>query len=108
MDKRQKRREDILREMAGIERMEKGRLTPEYRETEREGRKIRLGPYYKHQCWIDGANQSRRVPAEEAEALSEAVDGYQRFKELSEEYAELTVAMTQEQTAGSGRKKKPR
>ena len=108
MNKRQKRREEILKEMAGIERMEKGRLTPEYREIEREGKKIRRGPYYKHQCWVNGANQSRRVRVEEAEALSEAVDGYHRFKELAEEYAELTIAITHEKAAGSGSKKKPR
>ena len=107
MDKRQHRREQILREMAAIEHMEKGRLTPEYRQSTRQGKRVQLGPYYKHQCWENGANKSRRVPAEEAPALEQAVDGYQRFTALAREYAELTIAMTRERTAGVRSKKKP-
>jgi hypothetical protein len=107
MDKRQQRREQILKEMAGIECMEKGRLTPEYRESVREGQKVLLGPYYKHQCWEGGHNKSRRVPVEDAEALGQAVEGYQRFTALAQEYADLTIAMTREQTSGTRSKKKP-
>ena len=106
MAKAQRRREQILREMAGIERMEKGRLTAEYRERVQDGKTIRQGPYFKHQRWEQGRNQSRRVPPEQAEELREAVEGYHRFKELSEEYAELTIEMTR--SAGAGSKKKPR
>jgi hypothetical protein len=108
MSRQQKRRERILREIAGIDRMEKGRLTAEYRESIRGGKTVRQGPYYKHQCWEDGRNLSRRVPAEEAEALREAVEGYHAFKELSAEYADLTIQMTRKQTGVPRGKKKPR
>ena len=102
------RREKILAEMAQIERMERGKLTAEYRERAREGQTVVLGPYYKYQCWQDGRNVSRRVPAEEAEALQEAVDGYHHFRDLADEYAELTIQITRERTDRSRAKKKPR
>jgi hypothetical protein len=50
--------------------------------------------YYKHQKWEDGRNRSCRVPAEEAKALREALEGRQRFESLIAEFIELTVAST--------------
>ena len=88
-------RRDLLREMSLIERMEFGSLAEEYREAAGGGGETeRNGPYYKHQKWEDGRNRSRRVPAEEAEALREALEGRQRFESLSAEFVELTVAST--------------
>jgi len=100
----QERRRQILDQMAQIECMEKGRLSEEYRESRRGGKAVRLGPYYKHQCWENGRNASRRVPAEEVERLREGVDGYHRFRELADEFVEETVAMTRE-SDGEGKKK---
>ena len=88
-------RRDLLREMSLIERMEFGSLAEEYREAAgASGEPARNGPYYKHQKWEEGRNRSRRVPAEEAKALREAVEGRQRFESLSAEFVELTVAST--------------
>jgi hypothetical protein len=94
--------------MAQIDRMEKGRLSAEYSERIEEGKRVRQGPYYKHQCWEQGRNVSRRVPAEEAEELREAVDGYHKFKELSDEYSDLTIELTRKQAESPRGKKKPR
>jgi hypothetical protein len=94
--------------MAAINQMEKGSLTAEYRERIREGKSVRQGPYYKHQCWEHGRNVSRRVPAEQAEALREAVESYHQFRRLSDEYAELTMQMTRRERASPRSKKKPR
>ena len=81
--------------MSLIERMEFGSLAEEYRETTGTGAQTkRNGPYYKHQKWEDGRNRSRRVPAEEVDALRQAVEGRQRFESLSAEFVELTVAST--------------
>jgi len=101
----QNRRQQILAEMAQIDTMEKGRLTEEYRESYRDGKPVRLGPYYKYQRWENGKNLSRRVPVFQAEALRLAVDGYHRFKALAEEYAELTVEATHAASADQGKKK---
>lgn len=103
----QERRMQILEQMAQIECMEKGRLSEEYRETHKQGKTVRLGPYYKYQRWENGRNASRRVPAAEVEPLREAVDGYHRFRELATEFVELTVEMTRESASDAG-KKKPR
>ena len=96
-------RQDLLREMSLIERMEFGSLAEEYREAAEGGAGTALnGPYYKHQKWEDGCNRSRRVPAEEAAALREALEGRQRFESLSAEFVELTVASTR--NAGHSKK----
>ncbi len=102
----QKRRRQILKEMAQVDCMEKGRLTEEYRERHKDGERVRLGPYYKHQRWEDGHNVSRRVATGEVEQLRKAVDGYHEFEELSKEYAEITIGMTR-QASTEGAKKKP-
>jgi hypothetical protein len=89
--------------MSRIERMEFGSLAEEYRKAAgADGETVRNGPYYKHQKWEDGSNRSRRVPAEEAKALSEALAGRQRFESLSAEFIELTVAATR--NAGHSKK----
>jgi len=101
------RRRELLKEMAQIDCMEKGRLSEEYRERHESGRSVRLGPYYKYQRWEDGRNVSRRVPTAEAERLRVAVDGYHRFRELADEYAQITIEMTR-QAHNAESKKKPR
>ncbi len=100
----QERRRQILDQMAQIECMEKGRLSEEYREKHKDGERVRLGPYYKHQCWENGRNASRRVPAAKVEELRDAVDGYHRFRELADEYVEVTVEMTRK-SDDEGKKK---
>jgi hypothetical protein len=103
----QMRRQQILMEMTQINTMEKGRLTEEYRESYKDGKPVKLGPYYKYQRWEDGKNVSQRIPAHQAEDLRLAVEGYHRFKALADEYAELTVEMTRNHS-DSQCKKKPR
>jgi len=101
----QERRRQIHDQMAQIECMEKGRLSEEYREKHKDGERVKLGPYYKHQCWENGRNASRRVPAAKVEELRDAVDGYHRFRELADEYVEVTVEMTRESADDEGKKK---
>ena len=101
------RRKQILKQMAQIDCMEKGRLTEEYRETYREGEKVRLGPYFKHQRWEDGRNISRRVPVGEAQHLRQAVEGYHQFEALADEYVQITIERTR-QAGNHDSKKKPR
>ena len=101
----QERRRQILEEMGQIECMKKGRLSEEYREKHKDGERVRLGPYFKHQCWENGRNASRRVPAAEVERLREGVDGYHRFRELADEFVEVTVSMSRESADDEGKKK---
>ena len=108
MDNPQVRRKQILKEMGKIDRMEKGRLSAEYRERVRDGKTVRRGPYYKYQRWEGGQNISRQVPEDEAEGLRQAVEGYHRFQALAEEYAKITVEMTRHSADDKQSKKKPR
>ena len=99
------RRKQILVEMAQIDSMEKGRLTEEYRESRKDGKPVRLGPYFKYQRWEGGKNISRRIPAPKAAELRTAVEGYHRFQSLAEEYVQLTVEKTRNQSTEEGKKK---
>ena len=84
MNNLQSKRKALLNEMATIDTMHRGRLTEEYRERKVHGEVRRLGPYFKHQVWQNGRNQSQRVKPEEAERLLEGIQGLDRFKELSQ------------------------
>lgn len=95
-------RSTILEQMARLQSMEFGSLKEEFR-TNASGGKV--GPYYQLQAWHEGANLSRRVPAEEASALQEAVANRQKFEALAEEFIELTVARTRKQASAEAQKK---
>jgi hypothetical protein len=73
----------ILTRIAAIERMERGTLC------QMTGR-----PHYNHQTWRNGRNEVRYVPAGEVRALQEAIEGYQLFMKLTEQYAEEAIRLT--------------
>ena len=78
----------LLERMAAIERMERGKICP------MTGR-----PHYNHQTWRDGRNVVRYVPADEVASLQEAIDGYNLFRKLAEEYAEEIIRRTRHEHA---------
>jgi hypothetical protein len=93
--------QSVLHDLAQIQQMERGTLS-----VIRQGP---TGPYYNHQCYEKGRNVSRYVPAEQVSALQEAMDGYHRFQELVQQYAQLMVEKTRaEREAGSKKKSRRR
>jgi hypothetical protein len=100
----QQRRQDILQEMNTLTRMERGKLC-----TQSPG--PGSAPFHKLQCWHKGKNHTRYVPAHELPALQEALAGRQRFQQLAEEFVDLTVAMTHQESQAerkrNSRKSKP-
>lgn len=88
----QQRRQQILEEMNAITRMERGKLCTQSR-----------GPgapaFHKLQCWHEGKNHTRYVPAQEVAALQEALAGHGQFQRLAQEFADLTIAMTRQERA---------
>lgn len=86
----------ILADIADITTMQRGTLAEEFRERpDPQGKgTIRLGPYFKHQCWEDGRNLSRRVPPQEVPLLREDLANYERFEQLTGQLVSLTVADT--------------
>ena len=88
-------RRAILQQMAELQSMERGTLSEEYRERpDGSGGTVRLGPYFKHQVWEGGSNTSRRVPVEEVPQLRQDIQNHQRFAELADSYADLTIEQT--------------
>jgi len=73
----------ILDRMAKIERMERGKLC---RMTGRA--------HFNHQTWRNGRNEVRYVPASEVAAIQKAIEGYQRFVTLAEQYADEVIRLT--------------
>jgi DNA-binding transcriptional regulator YdaS (Cro superfamily) len=96
------RRQALLQQMERIEQMEHGALAEEYRPAADGGG--RRGPYFKHQQWKQGRNVSRRVPAEEAPALREAIEGRQHFEELARAFVDVTVAGTRAAKSAESKK----
>jgi len=80
----------VLAQIAQIPSMERGKLCA-YRHP---GRSPEAGPYFKLQIWQKGQNRTRHVRPEELPALREALEGYARFRALSDQYAQLIVAQT--------------
>lgn len=91
--------ESILQDIAQIQRLERGTVS-----VIRHGPE---GPYYNHQCYEDGRNVSRYVPEEQIPDLKEAIAGYQRFRQLVDQYVELMVGKTRAERQ-AGLKKKTR
>ncbi len=86
--------ECLLRQIAQIHRMDHGTVS-----VIRQGPH---GPYYNHQCYENGRNVSRYVPAEQVPELEQAIEGYRRFQELVKQYVQLRVEQTRaERQAGS-------
>lgn len=86
--KHTKKMQRLLERMARIERMERGKL-------------CRMGaqPHYNHQTWHNGKNVVRYVPAREKEFVQEAIDGYNLFIKLAEQYADEVIMQTRRERA---------
>jgi predicted ArsR family transcriptional regulator len=85
----------LLERMAAIGRMERGKICP------MAGR-----PHYNHQTWREGRNVVRYVPAEEVASLQEAIDGYNLFCKLAEEYADEIIRRTRQERAKNKKSKR--
>jgi hypothetical protein len=90
-------KQQILRQIAAIPAMERGKLSA----FSFEDRPGVAGPYYRLQRWENGKNHTRHVPAEEVPAVQAAVTGYAQYQQLTEQYADLVVAETRQNIAGS-------
>ncbi len=103
-----RRRDQILDEMHGIVRMRRGKLSEQYYSTiNSNGERIKQGPYYLLQGWLRGKHVSKRIPEDDVERIRGDIEGFERFKSLSTEFATVTEQLTSgTDTAAS--KKKPR
>ena len=91
--------EAMLQQIAQIHHMDRGSVS-----IIRQGPQ---GPYHNHQCYEDGRNVSRYVPAEQIPELKEAIQGYRRFQDLVEQYVQLVVERTRAERRAGVKKKTP-
>lgn len=93
--------QQLLAQIVAIERMETGKLST-YTPRGKSGEADR---YYKLQSWSQGKNHTRHVRPEEFDALREALDGYERFQKLTEQYAQHIIERTRAELKADAKKK---
>jgi hypothetical protein len=91
--------QNLLSQIAAIHTMERGKLT--------SLRQTAAGTAFKLQAWEKGKNISRYIPPDQVAAIQDAVDGYQRFQNLTEHYAQLKIQETRAALAAGSKKKNP-
>jgi hypothetical protein len=92
--------QSLLQDIAQIQSLDRGTLS-----VLRQGPQ---GPYYNHQCYENGRNVSRYVPADQVLGLKAAIEGYHRVQELMAQYVQLLVDKTRADRAAGAKKKTPR
>lgn len=97
------KRQQILQQMEQIPRMERGSLQSENRPSSRHPKEP-CGPYFKHQVWEKGRNLTRRVPADQADALAQAIEGRLEFERLAREFVHTTVELTRAHDSADSKK----
>jgi hypothetical protein len=103
----QARREQILHEMGTIDRICRGHLSEQFFKSQRAGKPCRRGPYYVLQRWFRGKNLCERVRAEPLGPVRQGVEGYKHFRQLADEFVEVSEQITL-QTGGLPAVKKKR
>ena len=90
------RRDEIISEIQSIRELIRGKISLQsLKRTAADGSVKERGPYAIFQRWLDGRNHSQRISKEDLPAMARAVDGYQRFVALTDEFASLTETLTQ-------------
>ena len=87
----------LFQQIAQIKWMERGKLTLMSKGPQ--------GPHYKLQAWEKGKNVSRHVSRDQADAVKEALDGYGKFQDLTQEYAQGVIDQTRAELAAHSKKK---
>lgn len=101
----QQQRAQILEEMGRIVQMVRGHLSEQTYQVKRGHKTITQGPYFVLQRRENGKNNCQRVAREEVESIIAAVEGYQRFQQLTQHYVALTEQATWDQQKPEVKKK---
>jgi len=64
------------------------------------------GPYFNLNSWEDGRNCCRYLPKDKVPAVQQAIEGYQKYQQLTQRYAQQVVEKTRAELT-IGVKKKP-
>jgi hypothetical protein len=103
----QTRREQILRDMAGIDRLRRGSFSRQFFGTQPTAGPARQGPYFVLQGYLQGRKFSERIPAAQAPQTETLVANYKQFQALAEEFITVTDQITRlADSSGDSKKKK--
>jgi hypothetical protein len=64
------------------------------------------GPYYNLNSWENGKNQCRYLPQDKVPKVKQAIEGYHKYQQLTEQYGQQIIEQTRAQL-DIGVKKKP-
>jgi hypothetical protein len=64
------------------------------------------GPYYSLNSWENGKNCCRYLPQDQVPEVQQAIEGYHKYQQLTEQYARQLIEQTRAQL-NIGVKKKP-
>lgn len=104
-----RRKEQVLEEIRSIVRMRRGKLSTQYfTRSNSKGERVKQGPYFLLQGWLRGKHVSERIPEDEVTRVRDDINGFERFKMLSDEFAELTEQLTRKADAAYSKKKPKR
>lgn len=78
----------LLARIAQIQKMERGKIC-----------KMSGRNHFNHQTWHSGHNVVRYISRGELHGLQQAIDGYARFKKLTQQYADEIIRLTRIQYA---------
>ena len=91
--KLRQQRQDILEQMSRIPRLKRGTLS------ERKRRSASTGhpgaSQFIFQRWEDGRNKAQHVPTADLPKLRSAVEGFQLFNQLAEQFVSLSEKLTE-------------
>ena len=88
-------KQKIITRIEQIEDLQKAKLSEQYfTKINSDGQKVRQGPYYNLQRWIDGKNKTVRINRNKVEPYRRAVEGYEAFKELCDQFIDITEKIT--------------
>ena len=90
-------KEQLLRQISQIERMEPGKLCA-YHLKNRPGKS---GPYYKLQHRENGKNRTQYIRPEDVAGVQSDIDSYNRFEQLVSQYSQVVVQQTRDERAGN-------
>jgi hypothetical protein len=65
------------------------------------------GPYYNLNSWENGKNQCRYLSQDKVPEVQQAIEGYKKYQQLTEQYAQGIIEKTRAEL-NIGVKKKPR
>ena len=97
------RRQEVLAELAGLERLRRGSVVEQYVErVGRDGTRRRRGPYPLYTYKRQGRTVSRRLhSAAEADQCRAAIARFRRFRDLVEELVQLGEKLSEAVPAGA-------